>query len=269
MTDVDWQEFAGKRVRVRAPRGSFGAELAPDVVTEADRSVAALERLLSPRARDRGHDRDPPRGGADRVRGRGRPCGRARRAGRADHLAADPGPRAPLVRGRESERDRRGHRGLRRGADRGGPEPEGDRDVGAGPLDGGRRPLGPGRAGGGRRGSRRVRGSGFRGRRGGRAGRPSARWRGSVRRGRRDPGGIRRAPRRGRAAHGVDGVRRPPDRRAWPRFASDLPRRVRPDAARRRGDRRVPAAASPRSRSRGSPRSAREARARSGRSCST
>jgi hypothetical protein len=48
MSEVDWQEFAGKRVRVRAPRDSFGAEIGPDVLGEAERSAAALERLLSP-----------------------------------------------------------------------------------------------------------------------------------------------------------------------------------------------------------------------------
>ena len=44
----EWQEFAGQRVWVRAPRGSHAARMAPDLLRDADRAAAALERLLSP-----------------------------------------------------------------------------------------------------------------------------------------------------------------------------------------------------------------------------
>jgi ABC-type multidrug transport system fused ATPase/permease subunit len=54
MSETDWQEFGGKRVRVRAPRDSFGAELGPDLAREADKSAAALESLLDPPEEKRG-----------------------------------------------------------------------------------------------------------------------------------------------------------------------------------------------------------------------
>jgi hypothetical protein len=45
---VEWQEFAGQLVWVRATPGSHAAQMAPDLLRDADRAAAALERLLSP-----------------------------------------------------------------------------------------------------------------------------------------------------------------------------------------------------------------------------
>ncbi len=45
-----WRAFAGRRVTVFAPEGSFAARRAPAVLREADQAVLALERLLQPAA---------------------------------------------------------------------------------------------------------------------------------------------------------------------------------------------------------------------------
>jgi ABC-type multidrug transport system fused ATPase/permease subunit len=48
MNEIEWQEFSGARARVRAPLGSFGAEIGADVLREAERSTAELEAMLAP-----------------------------------------------------------------------------------------------------------------------------------------------------------------------------------------------------------------------------
>jgi ATP-binding cassette, subfamily B, bacterial len=48
MTEVVWQDFPGKRVRVRAPQGSGAAARAPETLREAERVADALEGLLRP-----------------------------------------------------------------------------------------------------------------------------------------------------------------------------------------------------------------------------
>jgi ABC-type multidrug transport system fused ATPase/permease subunit len=50
MSEIAWQDFPGKRVRVRAPAGSFAAAGAPEVLREAERIAEALEDLLRPKA---------------------------------------------------------------------------------------------------------------------------------------------------------------------------------------------------------------------------
>ncbi len=50
MTEVVWQDFPGKRVRVRTPQGSGAAARAPEILREAERVADALEGLLLPQA---------------------------------------------------------------------------------------------------------------------------------------------------------------------------------------------------------------------------
>ena len=53
MSEVNWQDFPGKRVRVRAPAGSYAASRAPEVLREAERVAETLEDLLRPKSPDR------------------------------------------------------------------------------------------------------------------------------------------------------------------------------------------------------------------------
>ena len=48
MSDVAWEDFSGKRVRVRAPSGSFAVGRAPELLREAEQVAKALEELLHP-----------------------------------------------------------------------------------------------------------------------------------------------------------------------------------------------------------------------------
>src|SRR5512141_2176309 len=48
MTEVVWQDFPGKRVRIRAPEGSWAAARAPETLRQAERIADALEGLLRP-----------------------------------------------------------------------------------------------------------------------------------------------------------------------------------------------------------------------------
>ncbi|MGH2661220.1 MAG: ABC transporter transmembrane domain-containing protein [Actinomycetota bacterium] len=50
---VQWEDFPGKGVWLRAPKGSFAATRAPEDLREAERAVAMLEGLLKQRAGDR------------------------------------------------------------------------------------------------------------------------------------------------------------------------------------------------------------------------
>ncbi len=48
MSEVAWQDHAGRRLRIRAPAGSYAAGRAPEVLREAERVAEALEELLRP-----------------------------------------------------------------------------------------------------------------------------------------------------------------------------------------------------------------------------
>ena len=50
MNEVAWQDSVGRRVRVRAPTGSWAAGRAPEVLREAERVAEALRELLRPTA---------------------------------------------------------------------------------------------------------------------------------------------------------------------------------------------------------------------------
>src|SRR5438067_5579105 len=45
---ASWRTYAGKRVTVHAPEGSYAAKRAPGELREADRAFDALEKLLDP-----------------------------------------------------------------------------------------------------------------------------------------------------------------------------------------------------------------------------
>jgi ATP-binding cassette, subfamily B, bacterial len=49
MTEVTWQEFPGKLVRVRAPAGTWAAAQAPEVLRQAERVADAIGDLLRPK----------------------------------------------------------------------------------------------------------------------------------------------------------------------------------------------------------------------------
>lgn len=48
MNGVTWEDFPGRRVRVRAPSGSYAVGRAPEVLREAEQVAKALEELLHP-----------------------------------------------------------------------------------------------------------------------------------------------------------------------------------------------------------------------------
>src|SRR5439155_20714841 len=50
----NWRTYAGKRVTVHAPEGSYAARRAPGELREADRAFDALEKLLDPPDSKRG-----------------------------------------------------------------------------------------------------------------------------------------------------------------------------------------------------------------------
>src|SRR5437879_973218 len=54
---LGWRTYAGKRVAVHAPEGSYAARRAPAELHEAERAAEALEKLLEPPEGKRGAGR--------------------------------------------------------------------------------------------------------------------------------------------------------------------------------------------------------------------